>query len=83
MEGVFNNHCIVFLIFYVVKCFTIIGSRAASGVDLKTIAKLCRGDCRNMKIDTVCRIAAVLGVAPADLVPLLARRPRARIRTHG
>ena len=50
---------------------------AAAGVDLKTIARLCRGDCLSMKIGTVCRVARVLGVAPVDLVPLLAKRPRA------
>ena len=50
---------------------------AAAGVDLKTIGRLCSGDYLSMKIATVCRVARVLGVSPADLVPLLSKRPRA------
>ncbi len=53
---------------------------AAAGVDLKTVARLCRGDWLGMKIGTLCRVATVLGVSPADLVPLLAKRPRANAR---
>ena len=50
---------------------------AAAGADLKTIARLCRGDCLSMKIGTVCRVASALGVSASDLVPQLARPLRA------
>jgi len=45
-------------------------------VDLKTIAKLCRGDYLSAKVETLCRVAGTLGVAPAELVSALAGRPR-------
>lgn len=49
---------------------------AWAGVDSKTVARLCRGKHRGMKLETLCRVAVTLGVAPAELVPGLATRPR-------
>ena len=38
--------------------------RAAwAGVDLKTVGKLCRGDYRTPELETLCRVAASVGVA--------------------
>ena len=42
-------------------------------MDLKTVAKLCRGDYLSMKVETLCRVAETVGVAPAELVPVLAQ----------
>ena len=49
---------------------------SCASVDLKTIAKLCRGDYIGMKVVTLARVSLALGCAPAELVPQLARRPR-------
>ena len=38
---------------------------------LETLRKLERGDAEGMRIETVIRIAAALGVPPSDLVPAL------------
>ena len=38
------------------------------------MAKLCRGDYLSMKVETLCRVAGTLGIAPAEPVPALARR---------
>ena len=38
---------------------------------LETLRKLERGDAEGMRIETVMRIAAALGVPPSDLVPAL------------
>ncbi len=38
---------------------------------LETLRKLERGDVEGMRIETVIRIAAALGVPPSDLVPAL------------
>lgn len=38
---------------------------------LETLRKLERGDVDGMKVETVMRIAAALGVSPSDLVPAL------------
>ena len=38
---------------------------------LETLRKLERGDVEGMRIETVMRIAAALGVRPSDLVPAL------------
>jgi transcriptional regulator with XRE-family HTH domain len=49
---------------------------AVAGVDTKTIARLCRGEYQGLKLMTLCRVALALGIAPAELVPGLAARPR-------
>jgi DNA-binding Xre family transcriptional regulator len=49
---------------------------ARAGVDLKTVSRLCRGDCKGLKVETLCRVAAALGVEPADLAPDLRARQR-------
>ena len=38
---------------------------SAASVNMKTIGKLCRGEYLGMKVETLCRVAVVLGVAPA------------------
>ena len=38
---------------------------------LETLRKLERGDVEGMRVETVVRIAAALGVSPSDLVPAL------------
>ena len=38
---------------------------------LETLRKLERGDVEGMRVETVIRIAAALGVSPSDLVPAL------------
>jgi transcriptional regulator with XRE-family HTH domain len=38
---------------------------------LETLRKLERGDVEGMRVETVIRIAAALGVSPSDLVPTL------------
>jgi transcriptional regulator with XRE-family HTH domain len=58
---------------------------SAANVDLKTIAKLFRGEHLSMKVETLLRIAGALGLAPMDLVPSLAkpRKPIAMlVRDH-
>ena len=52
---------------------------ARAGCTVGTIAILCRLDpneMSTMRIGTVARVAAALGVAPAELVPWLASCPR-------
>lgn len=49
---------------------------AYAGVDPKTVTRLLRGDYVSMKIGTICQIAKTLGVAPADIVPLVRASPR-------
>ena len=51
---------------------------AYAGVDPKTVTRLLRGDYLGMRLGTLCRIAATLGVAPADIVPLLSARSSRR-----
>ena len=48
---------------------------AAEGVNEKTVARLCRGEYGGMSLGTLARVAVALGVAPAELVPVLAVRP--------
>ena len=49
---------------------------AAAGVDMKTVARLCRGEYRGLKLMTLLRVAFALGVAPTDLIPVLVASPR-------
>jgi len=49
---------------------------AVAGVDMKTVARLCRGEYRGLKLMTLLRVAIALGVAPVDLVPGLGARPQ-------
>jgi transcriptional regulator with XRE-family HTH domain len=49
---------------------------AAAGVNEKTVARLCRGEYASLKVGTLARVAVALGVAPAELVPGLAARPK-------
>ena len=51
---------------------------AAAAVDLKTISRMCRGEFGGIKVGTLARVAVALGVAPAELVPGLATRPKSR-----
>ena len=50
---------------------------AAAGVGCKTINRICRGDIGSMKIQTLCRVANALAMAPARLAPELAAEPPA------
>jgi len=47
-----------------------------AGVALETVRKLEYGEAVGMKIETILRVASVLGVAPADLLPILGSPPR-------
>ena len=49
---------------------------ARAGCSLDTLDRIGRGRVANMKLGTLLRVAAALGVAPAELVPSLATRPR-------
>jgi DNA-binding Xre family transcriptional regulator len=49
---------------------------AAAGCGIDTLRRVAHGDCAGMRIDTLLRISAALGVAPAELVPALATRPK-------
>ncbi len=52
---------------------------ARSGCSVNTIAILCRLDpaeLASMRLSTVARIAAAMGVAPSELIPWLAQSPR-------
>ena len=51
-----------------------LAARAATSLDV--LARIDRGDVKGMKLDTLLRVAAGLGVAVAELVPVLAVRPR-------
>lgn len=44
---------------------------AVSGVDLKTVHRICRGEHAGLKVGTLIRVAVALGVRPCDLVPVL------------
>ncbi|MBC8188437.1 MAG: helix-turn-helix transcriptional regulator [Proteobacteria bacterium] len=54
-----------------------------SGCALETLRRLERGDVEGMKMKTVMRIAAALGVPPAELVPALAVVARRESATSG
>ena len=49
---------------------------ARAGCSLDTLDRISRGRVANMKVGTLLRVSAALGVAPAELVPSLATRPR-------
>ena len=49
---------------------------ARSGCSLDTLDRIDRGDLVGMKLGTLARVAAALGVAPAEIAPGLAVRPR-------
>ena len=57
---------------------------AVSGVSEKTIGKLCRGEYLTTRIETLCRVASALGVAPVELFPRLGMKTRtAAFRRNG
>lgn len=50
-----------------------------SRVSLPTIDKLCRGGdaILRMRLSTIMQISLALGCAPAEIIPMFAKRPRA------
>lgn len=52
---------------------------ARSGASELLIGRLCRldpEDLAGMRLDSICKVAAALGCAPAEIIPWLAARPR-------
>jgi len=49
---------------------------AAAGCGVDTLRRIAHGDCAGMRIDTLLRVSAALGCAPAELIPALATRPK-------
>jgi len=49
---------------------------ARAGCTLATLARIAAGDVAGLKLGTLLRVAAAIGCAPAELVPVLAVTPR-------
>jgi len=49
---------------------------ARAGCTLATLARIARGDVAGLKLGTLLRVAAAIGCAPAELLPVLAVTPR-------
>ena len=56
--------------------YTVTELSVRAGVNTVTLGKLERGDVQRMKLETIIRVAIALDVAPVDLIPALAYRPR-------
>ena len=48
----------------------------AAGVNLQGIMKIERGEIQRMHLETIIRVALALNVAPSELIPALAYKPR-------
>jgi len=49
---------------------------ARAGCTLATLSRINRGNVAGIKLETLLRVAAAIGVAPAELLPVLAVTPR-------
>lgn len=49
---------------------------ARAGCSLATLDRISAGRVDGLKLGTLARVSAAIGVAPAELLPQLARRPR-------
>ena len=49
---------------------------ARAGCTLATLARIASGDVAGLKLGTLLRVAAAIGCAPAELLPVLAVTPR-------
>ena len=49
---------------------------ARAGCSLATLDRIGHGRVDGVKLETLARVSAALGVAPAELIPSLATRPR-------